>query len=259
MSNSPEWLNDFIMTSFGQYQVLNQRDFVQKMKDDQSSINQKNMLDNRQTVKEKSNAEGINDQTDEPFEVIVNNDKDALKKDRGLQIEFSSGKNKEKYICSSIEDFCDGRYSHLKNQPSLQAIAQEIAKDNAYIINFIETSVASNAESLAIETALSITDKIIRNSSISEQDYKKIASKLNYDDLNIYNNYLNQTKIEIRKSVHDVNYYLDYIKNFKEYKTSSLPELQQRISSIEKFKEISAELKEEFKKDSILKNIEIGE
>ncbi len=259
MEKSPEWLDDFIMTSFGQYQVMNQRDFVQKIKDDQSSLNQQNTLDNRKTVKDKANFEGMNDQTGEPFEVIVDNMKEQQKKDKGLQIEFSSGKNKEKYICASIEEFCDGRYAHLKAQPSLVAIAEEIGKDNAYIINFIETSIASSSDFVTIESALNITDKIVHESSINEQDYNKITSKLNYEDLNIYNTYLAQAKIEVKKSVHNVDYYLDYIKNFKEYKIASIPELQKRISSIGKFKEIRAELEQEFKKDSILKDIEIGE
>lgn len=259
MEKSPEWLNDFILTSFGQYQVMNQRDFVQKIKDDQSSLNQQNTLDNRKTVKDKANFEGMNDQTGEPFEVVVDNNKEQQKRDKGLQIEFSSGKNKEKYICSSIDDFCNGRYAHLKSQPSLIAIAEEIGRDNAYIINFIETSIASNSDSMTIESALNLTDKITNNSSISEQDYNKISSKLNYEDINIYNVYLAQAKIEIKKAVNDINYYMDYIKNFREYKIASIPELQQRISSIEKFKEIRAELEQEFKKDSILKNIEIGE
>ncbi len=129
---------------------------------------------------DQANVKGINDQTGEVFEVVVK-DIDKKKKDKGLQIEFVGGRHGERYICSSIEDFCNGRYTHLVSQP-LQVVAEEIAKDNSFINNFIDISIAGNSESINIETALDITNKITKESYISDSDYKKICAKLNYED-----------------------------------------------------------------------------
>jgi len=258
----PEWLNNFVNASFGQYEVMNPHDFVQKMNDEQQSLQQKNTFnyDSKDTI-EKSNVEGINDQTGDRFEVVVKMEKN--KDDKGMQVEFASGDFKDNYICSSIDDFCNGRYAHLSTQP-LRVVAEEIAKDVNYINNYIETSIASNSDSITIETALDVTLKITKNSSISDSDYKKICSKLNYEDATVYNNYLKNAGVKILAPVSSVQYYVNYIKNFKEYLMASanpeaISDLQVRVASIEKFKSIASELSEEFKKDEILRNIKLGE
>lgn len=264
MSNGqiPEWLNNFVNASFGQYDVMNPKDFVQKMNDESENLQNQNLfkLDPHDPI-EKSNVEGMNDQTGDRFEVVVKMQKN--KDDKGMQIEFASGEFKDNYICSSIDDFCNGRYAHLKTQP-LQFVAEEIAKDVNYITNFIETSIASNSDSISIETALDVTQKISKNSCLADSDYKKICSKLNEEDVNIYNTYLKNANIRILAPISHVQYYIDYIKNFREYKLASantevISILQARIASIEKFKSMTNELSEEFKKDSILRNIKLGE
>lgn len=257
----PDWLNDFVTASFGEYQVLDPASFVQKIKDEQSLNQQNELTKNMLNHDDQSNVKGMNDQTGDVFEVAVKTDK--KKNDKGCQIEFSSGKYKDKYLCSSIEDFCNGRYAHLKTQ-SLQIIAEEIAKDYNYIMNFVETSIASNSDSISIETALEVTNKIVNESRIADADYKKICSKLNYDDLNIYNSYIKNANIKVLAPVSQIEYYIDYIKNFKEYKIASqdlkqIYNLKNRIASIEKFRIIANELSEEFKKDSVLRNITLGE
>ncbi len=258
----PDWLNDFITASFGEYQLMNQHQLVQQQLDSQS-LNQQNELNkNMLNQEDQANVKGINDQTGEVFEVVVK-DIDKKKKDKGLQIEFVGGRHGERYICSSIEDFCNGRYTHLVSQP-LQVVAEEIAKDNSFINNFIDISIAGNSESINIETALDITNKITKESYISDSDYKKICAKLNYEDLNSYNVYLKSANIKIAATQSQIKYYVDYIKNFKEYKLSSqdpkkIESLKSRIASVEKFKKIAKELSEEFKKDPILQNINIGE
>ncbi len=260
-SKHPDWLNDFVVAAFGEYEVLNPSNFVQKMKDEQSLNQQLELTKNVLNHEDQSNVKGINDQTGDTFEVVLKVNKN--KNDKGCQVEFASGRYKEKYISSSIDDFCNGRYAHLKTQ-SLQTIAEEIAKDHVYVTNFVETSIASNSDSITIETALDFTNKIIKNSRLADSDYRKICSKLNDEDLNVYNSYLSNANIKISASNAQIQYYVDYIKNFKEYKIASqdkdkLIHLQNRVSSIEKFKTIAPELSEEFKKDSILRDIRLGE
>jgi hypothetical protein len=215
----------------------------------------------------KANAIGVNDQSGESFEVVVEQKK-AIK-DKGLQVEFSSAKG-GKYVCATLEDFCDGRYAYLAKLPLenvTQHIANEIAKDCVYVSNFITTSIAGDSDSIMLSTALDITSKIQHNSSISELDYKKIASKLNIDDQEVYDTYLTHSKISIAKPTSNINYYIDYIKNFKEYQVASeildksaISSLKTRISSVEKFRVISSELLVEFSKDPILRMIDkIGE
>ena len=260
-SKFPDWLNDFVTSSFGEYQVLDPASFVQRMKDEQSINQQNELTKNILNHEDQSNVKGMNDQTGDVFEVVVKTDKQ--KKDKGCQVEFASGLYKEKYLCSSIEDFCNGRYAHLKNQ-SIQLIAEEIAKDHTYVLNFVETSIASNSDSISIETALDVTNKIVSESRMADSDYKKICSKLNYDDFKIYNSYLKSANINVMAPVSQVEYYIDYIKNFKEYKMASqdprlIDNLKNRIASIEKFRMIANELSEEFKKDSVLRNIILGE
>ena len=262
MSGLPQWLNDFVTANFGE--VIPQRDLVQNIKDQQSLQQQNEFNQGFRNNEDKANAVGMNDQTGESFEVVVNNQPKG-KKDKGLQVEFSSAKN-GKYVCATIEDFCDGRYAALSEQP-IKVIAEAIAKDCIYVSNFIETSIAGNSDTIAIETALDLTSKITHNASISELDYKKICSKLNNDDLDIYNIYLTHSKISIAKPVSNINYYVDFIRNFKEYKmvaeasdANALNLLKTRISSIEKFKSIRSELLVEFGKDPILGLIDkIGE
>lgn len=261
MSRLPQWLSDFVTAGFGQ-EVMPQKDFVKNIKDQQSLQQQNDFNNTFRNTEDKANAVGVNDQTGDSFEVVVVN-QNKSKKDKGLQVEFSSAKH-GKYVCAAIEDFCDGRYAPLAEQP-LQAIAETIAKDCVYISNFIETSIAGNSDSITIETALDVTSKITHQSSISELDYKKICAKLNDDDLEIYNTYLTHSKIRIAKPVSNIDYYIDYIKNFKEYKMatedkSSIESLKTRIGSIEKFRAIRSELLEEFSKDPILRFIDrIGE
>jgi len=268
MNEIPEWLNDFVLKSFAGYEVMNQQDFVQKQKDEQSLNQQNSINDTYRDESEMSNAIGINDQTGDKFEVVVNKmNKD--KKDKGLQVEFASGAKKDKYICSSLAEFCGGRYANLEGFP-LDMVANTIAKDHSYIINFIETSIASNSESITIETALDITKKIIKDSSISKSDHRKICSKLNNDDLTIYNIYLANSGVKIAEqpsmdTVSDLGYYMNYIRNFKEYvlaaddKEEGLPLLKARIASIEKFNTLKDALAGEFKKDSVLCDIEFGD
>ena len=260
MSTLPEWLNDFVTANFGE--VIPQRDLVQNIKDQQSLQQQNEFNNGFRNTEDKANAVGVNDQTGENFEVVVVN-QNKSKKDKGLQVEFSSAKN-GKFVCASIEDFCDGRYAHMIKLPIKdikQHIANEIAKDCIYVSNFIDTSIAGNSETIAIETALDITSKIAHNASISELDYKKICSKLNSDDLEIYNTYLTHSRIAIAKPVSNMDYYIGYIKNFKEYKIAEkssaindevIKPLKSRISSIEKFKSIRSELLVEFGKDNVL-------
>ena len=132
MNEIPEWLNDFVLKSFAGYEVMNQQDFVQKQKDEQSLNQQNSINDTYRDESEKSNAIGINDQTGDKFEVVVNKmNKD--KKDKGLQVEFASGAKKDKYICSSLAEFCGGRYANLEGFP-LDMVANTIAKDHSYII-----------------------------------------------------------------------------------------------------------------------------
>ncbi len=259
----PNWLDEFVLQSFGSYDVMNQQDFVQKVKEEQSLNQQNSINDVFRDESQKSNAVGINDQTGDRFEVVVNK-VNKNKNDKGLQVEFSSGMYKDKYICSSIDDFCNGKYSHLKNLP-IKSIAKEIARDNDYIFNYIETSIASNSESISVETAIDITNRIMKNSSLIESDHKKICSKLNCEDLNLYNTYLSNSNIRITKNSLELQYYIDYIKNFKEYKLASnnvknsLSLLSKRIISIDKFSNIKKELIQEFKKDPILSRINFGE
>jgi hypothetical protein len=268
MRELPDWINDFVLKSFGGYEVMNQQDFVQRQKQEESLNQQNTINEGYKDSDEKSNAIGINDQTGDKFEVVVNKvNKD--KKDVGMRVEFSSGVNKDKYICSSLSDFCGGRYANLEGFP-LEMVASTIAKDHSYIVNFIETSIASNSDSITIETALDITKKITKNSSIDKGDHKKICSKLNNDDLTIYNIYLANAGIKITDAtvadkVSDLGYYMNYIRNFKEYvlaaddKEKGLPLLKARIASIEKFSALKDALADEFKKDTVLCNIEFGD
>lgn len=262
----PNWLNDFITAGAGE--MMNQQQFVQQMKD-QQSINQQNSF-NTNMVNDtdgKANAIGVNDQSGESFEVVVEQKKGL--KDKGLQVEFSSAKG-GKYVCAALEDFCDGRYSYMSNLPLRnvpQHIANEIAKDCVYVANFITASIAGDSDSITLSTALDITSKIQHNSSINELDYKKIVSKLNMNDQEIYDTYLSHSKISIAKPISDINYYINYIKNFKEYQVAAenmdknaINSLRTRISSVEKFRVISSELLVEFVKDPILRTIDkIGE
>ena len=253
--NIPEWLNEFVNANFGQNQVVDQNSLVRDLNRDKSVQNQNDFNNYSRDTRDKeeaANIVGVNDQTGDKFEIVVQMEKN--KSDKGLQIEFSSGNFKDNYICSSIEEFCNGKYAHLKNQP-LKSVAEEIAKDVNYINSYIETSIACNSDSITIETAFDVTLKIKKDSSLSNSDYKKISSKLNCEDLDIYNSYLKKSNIRVLEPISSVKYYIDYIKNFKEYKMaendiSCVKELKNRIASIEKFRIISKELSEEFKKDS---------
>lgn len=264
-SKYPSWVDEF-MSAFGsQYDTLIQKDFVQqqtqqKERENMDSMNQLMRNNTEDTAVEN----GINDQTGNKFEVVVKKDRDEkARKDRGLQVQFSSGENRELYICSSIDDFCNGKYSHLKEE-SLDKIVKTIAKDNNFVLSFLETSVAANIEQIEIEQAIKIANSITKDYSILESDYDKLCSKLDEDNIKIFSNYLGTCGISIianRNSIKkDVSYYIDFIKDFKEYKTAeknrsfeNIKKLKNRIASIKTFEKVKSELNQEFQKDNILK------
>jgi len=264
-SKYPLWLDEFMSAFGGQNEILNQKDFVQQQNQQQNRENMNSMNELMKNNTEDSAIEnGVNDQTGNKYEIVVQRDRDEkARKDRGLQVQFSSGENKELYICSSINDFCNGKYSNLKNE-SLDKIAKIIAKDNQFVISFLENSIAANTEQMEIEQAIKIANSITKNDSILESDYDKICSKLDEDNIKIFSNYLGTCGISVvsnRNSIkQDVSYFIDFIKDFKEYKTAkdnlnieNINRLKYRIASIKTFEKVKSELNQEFQKDNILK------
>ena len=269
-SKYPHWVDDFLSAFGGQYDTLNQKDFVEQQNQNKDRQNMNSMNEFTRTNPDDAAVEnGINDQTGNKFEVVVKKDRDDKAiKNKSLQVQFSSGENKELYTCSSIDDFCNGKYANLKNEP-LGKIAKAIAEDNKFVVSFIETSVAANIEQMEIEQAIKLANAVTKEKTILESDYYKLCSKLDSDNIKIFANFLGACGISVvsnrGNAKQDVSYYMNFIKDFKEYKVAKqtknsrdINSLKDRIASIKIFEKVQAELNEEFKKDEILKLI-IGE
>ncbi len=262
MDKAPQWIEDFILKSFGQTNGYNPSNFVNTMNEQndrntQDAINKMWLNDGHENGS--GNLKDQNNQDETKTEVNVKKIKD--KKDVGLQIEFSSGKNKEKYICSSIEDFCNGKYVHLKNEPE-NIISSEIMKDKEYILKYLDASMASNFDTITIESAIDLTEKIQVNSSLLENDYKKIVSKLSDRESFIFEQYLKNKNIKVKASKDKLKYYVDFIKDFKEYKIAAnnpssinIERLRNRVASIDTLNNFKEDLLNEFSNDEILNKI----
>ncbi len=262
----PNWMDNFITGAFGSGDFSTQREMVQDKKEQQSLNGQNAFNDYFRDDSGSASKDGINKETGERYDVRVKKEKITKnkieQKDLGLQIEFSSGKHKDKYICSSLDDFCNGKFSHLKNE-SLEKIAKEISDNNKFVFNFLEASTASLSDSIQLETALSIANNITHNAKLLDIDYRKLCSKLNLEDVETFDKCLKNAGISVIKNnlPNRVSYYLDFIKNFEEYKlaknnSSYVEKLKNRVGAITLTdKELKESLYKEFQNDEILKKI----
>lgn len=287
-----EWISQFI-EAFGQtgdssnYFVRDQRSLVQ----DYVNTNGKNTQTQQDENNEQSyHLDGKDPQTGEDFSLDIKTDKlkpkDKREEEwvkREMTVTFTSLNNKNKFISSSIDSLCGGRYSHLINEP-LPAVAAALVTDFNTILNYADSSVASYSDRITPQQAFRIARSISDNKKLSFFDYEKISSKLSEEHQDQFNDMLKSSSINIsyplntlEKEIADkkaviesermenirlareksINYYVSFVKDFKEYKLKNIPVLQKRVASILSVvdEDIRKDVIVELKKDSVTREI----
>lgn len=270
----PDWLDSFI-ESFGSENAkpsgyATQEEFVKSISD---QTNSSNSSENGLPVDNSRPEISKNLNSKNNTEVIVQRKKDKTKdgyKDMGMTVQFASGKNKEKIISADIQHFCNGKYASLINE-SIDKVAKIISDDSEFINKYIEASAVKYSDDADLEEVINLINNLNIQEKISHQDYRKISSKLNNDNIKAFDKYLEASGIQVinNNDNEKINYYVDYIKNFSEYKliksgidtSKNMKKLKLRIASIEpNIISVSGEkglnkLKSIFKTDEILNQL----
>jgi hypothetical protein len=245
--------DDFFKELFA-YELEDQRGMVKRLDDQIKENGVKSPFGEsiKNNTQNSANKSGINDQSGKPYQIIVEKNN---KNKENVQVQFSST-NKDLFIESDLDNFCNGRYASLKDE-NCEKIAEILDKDNNYIFGFIEATIASLKDNICIKQAESLINKVNDENFVLDSDYNKIISKLDNNDKKELNSYVSKNDIILISSSKkkEIEYKLDYIKNFKEYKTADINGLKNRIASVDMIKNDIKYLKNKFKKDSILKNI----
>lgn len=262
-----EWFDNFL-SAFGEFAT--QQEFVQSLGDTNQDGTSKNPLPQEEVHKEVSKNDKGNKQ---PFEVVVQRKKKKDNRaDRGLTIQFTSGQNKQKSISASIEDFCGGRYLPISKE-SVENIAKTVYADSDFVFNYIDASMMKYANDPAPEDAMDLVHNLNITTRISRIDYNKLTSKLNSENIKLFNNYLTASDIQVEEDHYQdkITYCVAYLRDLKEYKLveqhinikSNIHNLQQRAISVliplnKKYgSDIVSAFSKEAQTDSILRQLNL--
>ena len=203
MKKDTDWVESFIR-AFGQeasnsFEFRNQNDFVaqQNKVDDRDQINQIN----RDAEEMKHKDENLNMNAEDEAtgdEYVIELKRTETGPDRkDVNITFSCVNDKNKYVSSTLEGLCEGRYSSYADQ-SLKTIATVLCSEYEFIFNYVDASLAKYTEALDSSKAIKIAE-IAKDSDgmISYIDYKKIGSKLSSDGLKEFNQRLATANIKV--------------------------------------------------------------
>lgn len=233
---------------------------------------------------------GKDPQTGEDFALDIKSDKLKPKNKREeewirreMTVTFTSLNNKDKFISSSIDNLCGGRYAHLIDQP-LPVVAATLIPDLGEILRYADSSVASHSDRITPQQAFRIARSVSDGKKMSYIDYEKITSKLSRDHQYQFNDLLKSSSIKISYPINllekeliekrakiqatkiekaeldrkkSINYYVDFIKSFKEYKLNEVAGLKQRVASVLSVVDqgLKNEVIDELKKDSVTQAI----
>ena len=285
---SMDWIEEFL-SAFGQSGesanpfVRDQRSLVQ----DYVNTNGKNTQTQSDEADQQSyHLDGKDPQTGEDFALDIKTDKLKPRNKREeewvkreMTVTFTSLDNKDKFISSSIDNLCGGRYAHLIDQ-ELPVVAAALVTDFNDILNYADSSVASYADRITPQQAYRIARSVSENLKLSFFDYEKISSKLSGEHKNKFDEMLGTSSIKIAyplnvlekeiaereataeamrvseiKNARDnaINYHVSFIRDFQEYKLKNIPTLQKRVAAVLSVVDegIRNDVIEELKKDSV--------
>jgi len=282
-----DWINNFI-NSFGANESYFYRDQADVYKDIQNGESQPTSADGDYNgggagkMEERHNQTGRNEETGEKYKVEVKNfdlsqknKKDKKEKewmDRETMVTFTSLDDESKYVQSSIDTLCGGRYKALKGL-SAKKIAAILIGEHKNIFGYAEASIANYSSAIDAVQALRLAKTASTNNVINHADYEKIQSKLSGTFLKEFDRLLADTSIKVaypmpapiqkvadekeEKGPSFVDYTFDYIKDFKEYKIADTEGLRKRAVSVLSHLEGEdrTNLINRFKTDRVLKNI----
>lgn len=287
-----QWLDEFL-SAFGQTGesanpfVRDQQSLVQNY----NNTNNKNMQSQQDGNEQESfHLDGKDPQTGEDFALDIKTDllKPRNKREeewvkREMTVTFTSLNNKDKFISSSIDNLCGGRYAHLVDQP-IPVVATALVTDFNTIWNYADSSVASYADRITPQQAYRIARSVSENMKLSYFDYEKISSKLSGEHQDQFNEMLKSAKVNIsyplnvlEKEMTDaknaaeaarvegirqakensINYHVAFIRDFKEYKLKHMADLKKRVASVLSVVDegIRNDVIAELKKDSVTQAI----
>lgn len=202
MKKDIDWINDFL-TAFGQtsnsFEFRNQDDFVQQQNktEDRDQINQINRDSEEMLHKDENlNMHAEDESTGDEYVLeLTRTETGPDKKD--VNITFSCLNDKNKYVSSTLDGLCEGRYAAYADQ-NLKTIASTLCNDYEYIFNYVDASLAKYSDVLDASRALKIAELAKdKDGMISYIDYKKIGSKLSLDSLNEFHEKLMTANIHI--------------------------------------------------------------
>lgn len=262
-----EWINNFL-DAFAQsadgsgYLIRDQKSLVQ----DYVNTNGRNTQTQQDQADQQSyHLDGKDPQTGEDFALDIKTEKLKPKNKREeewvkreMTVTFTSLNNKDKFISSSIDTLCGGRYAHLAEQP-LQLVAATLVNDFNTILTYADSSVASYSDRITPQQAFRIARSVSENQKLSFFDYEKISSKLSKEHQDNFNEMLKSSSISIayplntlmeeiatKKAAEEaetirlasqarekaINYHVAFIRDFQEYKLKNIPVLKKRVASI---------------------------
>lgn len=262
-----DWINNFL-DAFAQsagegssYLIRDQKSLVQ----DYVNTNGRN-TENQQDQNDQSyHLDGKDPQTGEDFALDIKTERLKPKNKREeewvkreMTVTFTSLNNKDKFISSSIDNLCGGRYAHLIDQP-LPVVAAALVTDFNNILTYADSSVASYSDRITPQQAYRIARSVSENSKLSFFDYEKISSKLSQDHQDQFNDMLKSSSISIAYPLSNlmaemqekkvaaekaetqrivqakseaINYHVAFVRDFQEYKLKNIPALQKRVAAV---------------------------
>jgi len=202
MEKKNDWIVEFIK-SFGSgsdsSDFRNQNDFVQQQNniEDRQQINEvtKDSMD-PEHKDQNLNMNAEDESTGDEYVLELTRTTDGPDK-RDVSITFSCLNDKNKYVSSTLENLCEGRYSSYSGK-NLKTIAAALCNDYDYIFNYADASLAKYSDSFDSNVAIKIA-KLVKDSDdmISYVDYKKIGSKLSSDSLKEFHEKLIKSNMKI--------------------------------------------------------------
>ncbi len=287
-----DWINNFL-DAFAQ-SGENANPFARDQKSlvqDYNNTHNRNMQSQQDNNEQQSyHLDGKDPQTGEDFALDIKTDllkarnkreEDWVK--REMTVTFTSLNNKDKFISSSIDNLCGGRYAHLVDQP-IPVVATALVTDFNTIWNYADSSVASYSDRITPQQAYRIARSVSDNMKLSYFDYEKISSKLSGEHQDQFNDMLKSANVNIsyplntlEKEMSDakivaeasrleslrqakqnaINYHVDFIKDFQEYKMRNTAALKHRVAAVLSVVDegIRNDVIAELKKDAVIQAI----
>jgi hypothetical protein len=203
MKKDTDWVESFIR-AFGQdasnsFEFRNQNDFVaqQNKVDDRDQINQINRDAEEMMEKDENlNMHAEDESTGDEYVLELKRTETGPDR-KDVNVTFSCLNDRNKYVNSTLEGLCEGRYAGYAGK-SLKTIAAVLCNEYEYIFNYVDASLAKYSDALDAERALAVAQLAKdKDGMISYVDYNKIRSKLSSDGLNEFNERLITANIHI--------------------------------------------------------------